>query len=79
MIEKPEPIFPRLDVEQEVAFIKDSMQGGTTAESSEEETETAEEEVVPSKPEITIDQFDKVEIKAATVTGADYVKNQINF
>ncbi|UXV32129.1 methionine--tRNA ligase [Mammaliicoccus sciuri] len=74
VIEKPEPIFPRLDVEQEVAFIKDSMQGGTTAESTEEETETAEEEVVPSKPEITIDQFDKVEIKAATVTGADYVK-----
>ncbi|UXU83774.1 methionine--tRNA ligase [Mammaliicoccus sciuri] len=74
VIEKPEPIFPRLDVEQEVAFIKDSMQGGTTAESSEEETETAEEEEVPSKPEITIDQFDKVEIKAATVTGADYVK-----
>lgn len=74
VIEKPEPIFPRLDVEQEVAFIKDSMQGGTTAESSEEEPETAEEEVVPSKPEITIDQFDKVEIKAATVTGADYVK-----
>lgn len=74
VIEKPEPIFPRLDVEQEVAFIKDSMQGGTTAESSEEEAETTEEEVVPSKPEITIDQFDKVEIKAATVTGADYVK-----
>ena len=79
VIEKPEPIFPRLDVGQEVAFIKDSMQGGTTAESSEEEAETAEEEVAPSKPEITIDQFDKVEIKAATVTGADYVKNQINF
>lgn len=74
VIEKPEPIFPRLDVEQEVAFIKDSMQGGTTAEPSEEEAEAAEEEVVPSKPEITIDQFDKVEIKAATVTGADYVK-----
>lgn len=74
VIEKPEPIFPRLDVEQEVAFIKDSMQGGTTAEPSEEEAETAEEEVVPSKPEITIDQFDKVEIKAATVTGVDYVK-----
>lgn len=74
VIEKPEPIFPRLDVEQEVAFIKDSMQGGTTAEPSEEEAETAEEEIVPSKPEITIDQFDKVEIKAATVTGADYVK-----
>ncbi|MEB7818116.1 methionine--tRNA ligase [Mammaliicoccus sciuri] len=74
VIEKPEPIFPRLDVGQEVAFIKDSMQGGTTAESSEEEAETAEEEVAPSKPEITIDQFDKVEIKAATVIGADYVK-----
>ncbi|MES3693772.1 methionine--tRNA ligase [Mammaliicoccus sciuri] len=74
VIEKPEPIFPRLDVEQEVAFIKNSMQGGTTAESSEEEAETAEEQVAPSKPEITIDQFDKVEIKAATVTGADYVK-----
>ncbi|HBV03330.1 MULTISPECIES: methionine--tRNA ligase [Mammaliicoccus] len=72
VISKPEPIFPRLDVEEEVAFIKNSMQGGTTPEEEPEEENKKEEN--PSKPEITIDQFDKVEIKAATVTGADYVK-----
>lgn len=73
VIEKPEPIFPRLDVEEEVAFIKNSMQGGTSAD-SEEDSEEQEAEVPAGKPEITIDQFDKVEIKAATVIGADYVK-----
>lgn len=72
VISKPEPIFPRLDVEEEVAFIKNSMQGGTIPEEEPEEENKKEE--TPSKPEITIDQFDKVEIKAATVTGADYVK-----
>lgn len=72
VISKPEPIFPRLDVEEEVAFIKNSMQGGTITEEEPEEENKKEE--TPSKPEITIDQFDKVEIKAATVTGADYVK-----
>ena len=72
VISKPEPIFPRLDVEEEVAFIKNSMQGGTTPEEEPEEENKKEEN--PGKPEITIDQFDKVEIKAATVTGADYVK-----
>ena len=72
VISKLEPIFPRLDVEEEVAFIKNSMQGGTTPEEEPEEENKKEEN--PGKPEITIDQFDKVEIKAATVTGADYVK-----
>lgn len=72
VISKPEPIFPRLDVEEEVAFIKNSMQGGTNPEEEPEEENKKEEN--PGKPEITIDQFDKVEIKAATVTGADYVK-----
>ncbi|MDT3994747.1 MULTISPECIES: methionine--tRNA ligase [Mammaliicoccus] len=72
VIDKPEPIFPRLDVEQEVAYIKDSMQGGTSTEPEEEAEPEVEE--VNAKPEITIDQFDKVEIKAATVTEADYVK-----
>ena len=37
VISKPEPIFPRLDVEEEVAFIKNSMQGGTTPEEEPEE------------------------------------------
>ncbi|MEB8069003.1 methionine--tRNA ligase [Mammaliicoccus fleurettii] len=72
VIDKPEPIFPRLDVEQEVAYIKDSMQGGTSTEPEEEAEPEVEE--VNAKPEITIDQFNKVEIKAATVTEADYVK-----
>lgn len=70
--EKPQPIFPRLDTEAEVAFIKASMQGSAPKEESKEETK--EEETTPAKPQITIKDFDKVEIKAATIIDAENVK-----
>ncbi|MBI5975566.1 methionine--tRNA ligase [Staphylococcus canis] len=60
---KPTPIFPRLDVEAEVDFIKTSMQPPKTEEPAE-----------PSKPMIDINDFDKVEIKAATIIDAEKVK-----
>ncbi|UBH13081.1 methionine--tRNA ligase [Macrococcus armenti] len=63
VVEKATPIFPRLDVEAEVEFIKGTMQP------------PAPEQVdVPGKEEITIDVFDKVELKSATIIDADYVK-----
>lgn len=63
VVEKATPIFPRLDVEAEVEFIKGTMQP------------PAPEQVdVPGKDEITIDVFDKVELKSATIIDADYVK-----
>ncbi|EGQ1278245.1 methionine--tRNA ligase [Staphylococcus pseudintermedius] len=63
--EKPQPIFPRLDVEAEVSYIKASMQP-LKEESVEEE--------VPDKAQIDIKDFDKVEIKAATIINAEKVK-----
>ncbi|MEB7825517.1 methionine--tRNA ligase [Staphylococcus chromogenes] len=61
--EKPTPIFPRLDVAAEVEYIKESMQ-----------PPKPEKEEVPSKAEIDIKDFDKVEIKAATIIDAAHVK-----
>ncbi|WP_114604006.1 methionine--tRNA ligase [Staphylococcus sp. EZ-P03] len=72
--EKPHPIFPRLDTEAEVSFIKASMQGSAPKAETEEEAKEEEKEAVPSKPQITIKDFDKVEIKAATVMDAENVK-----
>lgn len=63
---QPKPIFPRLDSEAEIAYIKESMQPPATEEEKEE---------IPSKPQIDIKDFDKVEIKAATIIDAEHVKN----
>lgn len=63
--EKPQPIFPRLDVEAEVSYIKASMQPPK---------EESVEEEVPDKAQIDIKDFDKVEIKAATIIDAEKVK-----
>lgn len=64
--EKPTPIFPRLDTEAEIAYIKESMQPPKSEESKDEVEE-------PSKAQIDIKDFDKVEIKAATITDAENV------
>lgn len=63
VVEKATPIFPRLDVEAEVEFIKGTMQ-----------PPAPEQVEVPGKDEITIDVFDKVELKSATIIDADYIK-----
>ncbi|HFQ1564839.1 TPA: methionine--tRNA ligase [Staphylococcus aureus] len=62
---QPKPIFPRLDSEAEIAYIKELMQPPATEEEKEE---------IPSKPQIDIKDFDKVEIKAATIIDAEHVK-----
>lgn len=62
---QPKPIFPRLDSEAEIAYIKESMQPPATEEEKEE---------IPSKSQIDIKDFDKVEIKAATIIDAEHVK-----
>ncbi|MBL7574218.1 methionine--tRNA ligase [Staphylococcus saccharolyticus] len=64
VIEKPTPIFPRLDTEAEIAYIKASMQP----------PKSEDKEEVVSKEQIDIKDFDKVEIKAATITDAENVK-----
>ena len=66
--EKPTPIFPRLDTEAEIAYIKESMQPPKSEESKDEVEE-------PSKAQIDIKDFDKVEIKAATITDENVPKS----
>lgn len=66
-VEKGEPMFPRLDREEEVAFIKEQMQGSAPKE---------EKPVVKEEPseEIIIDDFMKVELRVAQVTQVEPVK-----
>ncbi|WP_346190270.1 methionine--tRNA ligase [Bacillus massilinigeriensis] len=63
-VHQGEPIFPRLEIEEEVAYIKEQMQG----------TLPVKEEKPESLPEITIDDFMKVELRVAEVMEAEPVK-----
>lgn len=68
---KGQPIFPRLEVEVEVEYIKEQMKG-----SAPKVEEKKEEE--PKAEEITIDDFFKVELRVAEVIEAEPVKKQTN-
>ncbi|GIP37636.1 methionine--tRNA ligase [Paenibacillus sp. J31TS4] len=86
---KGEPLFPRLDVEAETAYIASQMSGGTPAEPEEASapapadgsaaggsqpgTEAAPDEEA-ALPEISIDDFAKVELRVAEVLSAEPVK-----
>ncbi|MCM3667119.1 methionine--tRNA ligase [Mesobacillus subterraneus] len=63
-----EPIFPRLDLKEEVDFIKEKMQGSAPAAAPVEEKKPEPQE------EITIDDFMKVELRVAEVIHAVPVK-----
>ncbi len=81
-VAKGEPIFPRLDVEEEVAYIVQSMTGGTepAAEDKSDAKDDRSKDKVTSntdsehKEEITIDDFAKVELRVAQVLEAEPVK-----
>jgi methionyl-tRNA synthetase len=78
-VQKGEPMFPRLDVEAEVAYIVEAM-GGGAASSADEATAAAPAvaaNAVPApeaKEEIAIDDFAKVELRVAQVLSAEPVK-----
>ena len=67
-VTKGEPLFPRLDIEKEVEYIKAHMQGGAPKK------QTAEPQT-PKAEEITIDDFAKVDLRVAEVVHAEPVKN----
>ncbi|MEC3842225.1 methionine--tRNA ligase [Bacillus amyloliquefaciens] len=69
-VKKGEPLFPRLEAEEEVAYIKQKMQG--TAPVKEEKAEEPQE--VERLPEITFDQFMDTELRVAEVLSAEPVK-----
>jgi len=64
-VQKGEPLFPRLDIEQEVNYIKEQMKGSAP----EAKKETADDE-----NEITIDDFMKVDLRVAEVIQAERVE-----
>lgn len=65
VVAKGEPIFPRLDVTEEAAYIKEKMAGTAPA---------PVEEPVELEEEITFEDFMKVDLRVATVTACEPVK-----
>ena len=68
VIDKGIPIFPRLDPEEEITYIRDQMRVSVKTEEPKKEEEPKDE-----FPEITIDDFMKVDLRVATVTACDKV------
>lgn len=63
VVAKGQPIFPRLDMEEEIAYIKSQMSGGK----KEEEWDPTKVDLLLNKKAIQFDDFDKVEIRVAEV------------
>lgn len=75
VIAKGEPIFPRLDAEEEIQAIQEEMTPDT--EEAAEETWDPEETTLSSvkKEEISFEHFDAVELKVAEVIDCAKVEN----
>jgi methionyl-tRNA synthetase len=71
-VEKDAPIFPRLEIAEEVEFIKTKMQGSAPA--VEEEKEVKPEEKPEEIDEIAIDDFMKIDLRVAEVVQAEPIK-----
>ncbi|UTR16641.1 methionine--tRNA ligase [Salipaludibacillus sp. LMS25] len=73
VIAKGEPLFPRLDVKEEVAEIIKMMGGTPLSEETNNEAEVTDMDV-PEVDEITIEDFSKVDLRVAEVIQAEKVK-----
>lgn len=71
VVKKGKPIFPRLELDEEINYIKEKM-AGEPIKKEEKKPESAKHEV--SKAEISIDDFMKVELRVAEVIHAEPVK-----
>ncbi|WP_303974653.1 methionine--tRNA ligase [Streptococcus merionis] len=72
VVAKGTPIFPRLDMDEEVAYIKEQMAAGKPA--AEKEWAPEEVELTLNKPEIKFEEFDKIEIRVAEVIDCQKVE-----
>ncbi|WEG12744.1 methionine--tRNA ligase [Pullulanibacillus sp. KACC 23026] len=71
-VQKGEPIFPRRDPEEEIAYIVSKMRGGTPAQ---DEAKTDSKRVEAEQVnEITIDDFNAVELRVAEVLQCEKVE-----
>ncbi|VEF50012.1 methionyl-tRNA synthetase [Bacillus freudenreichii] len=69
VVSKGTPIFPRLEMEEEIQYIKDQMKGPAAPEKEQKQEEEAEQ-----SPEITIDDFRKIEMRVGQVIDCEPVK-----
>ncbi|KIL71990.1 methionine--tRNA ligase [Bacillus badius] len=69
VVKKGEPIFPRLEIEEEISYIKEKMQGAP-----EKKEEPKEELKAELADEIKIDDFMNIDLRSATVLAAEPVK-----
>lgn len=82
VVAKGTPIFPRLDKEEEVDFIKNQMtksdkkKGRAAKEEAKKQAQVAQEgaESAADKKEIKFDTFEKVELKVAEVKNVERVE-----
>lgn len=76
VVAKGQPIFPRLDTEEEVAYIKTKMaEEQKKSKSNNHIFDPETTELVNTKKEIKFDQFDKTEIRVAEIIAVDKVKD----
>ncbi|HWL25004.1 MAG TPA: methionine--tRNA ligase [Ureibacillus sp.] len=70
VVEKGIPIFPRLEAEEEITYIREQMRSSVKSP-QEEDTKSAIE--VPEIPEISIEDFQKIDLRVGTVTACEPV------
>ena len=70
-VKKTAPLFPRIDINKELADVEKTVLAEKAAKKANEKAKTHERK---QKPEITIDDFDKVQLKVALVLAAEKVE-----
>jgi len=73
-VQKGAPIFPRLDIEKELEALEEIKQKNIEAAQAEKGDQEKPAEESAGLPEITIDDFAKLDLRVATVTAAEPVK-----
>lgn len=83
VVAKGTPIFPRIDVQEEVDFIQGKMTKSektkgraamaAKAEAQQVANEPAAEDLTLNKPEIRFDKFEKIELRVAEIKAVDHV------
>ncbi|MDA9461108.1 methionine--tRNA ligase [Enterococcus mundtii] len=75
VVAKGTPIFPRLELEEEIAYIQEKMSEGTQTNEDSVKWDPEETELVSTKEkQIKFDVFEKVELKVAEVINCQKVE-----
>jgi methionyl-tRNA synthetase len=72
-VHKEEPIFPRLDIKEEVAYIQSQMRGAANTKPNGNK-EKKSKAVAEAPAQINLDDFQKIDLRVAEVLQVDKVK-----